>query len=258
MYSRLKEGVGRCVVKQNDAFPLLRFSCVSFRSRVHKVGWLSKRLGPGNDAHLAVALKAEVVCNRVDARLQKHALVAFASCICFGETFECHRRHGFKIIFQRSDRNVLELRGAVELHRSAGYLNILSMLRVRLRLRIVHVDKDCIRCVPLIFGLSCPGGLNIEPVLPMFTVNGGDYAPGSHYLIFKRSSCAGALDLSDRGNLTRLRLLRLRCRICRIFRIGINGHLTSVTRVLRCRLSNDEVTRVVVGVNADLPALYRL
>ena len=125
---------------------------------------------------------------------------------------------------------------------------------LRVVLVVTHVDEDAVRCVARVLRLSASTcGLEEETVLPALVVHSRDDAFGGHRLTFQRRLSAGALDLSDRGNLTRLRLLGLRRRICWILRCRLSGRLS--VRRTRGRGTSEEVLGVIVGVFAIFLAL---
>ena len=112
-----------------------------------------------------------------------------------------------------------------------------------------HVDEDGVGSLAdLLLRAASACGLEEEAVLPTFVEHGGDHAFGGYGLAFEWGGRAGALDVSDRSDLSRGR--RLHGRVVGFARL--NWGIAGALRGRRCDL---EVGGVVVGVYAGLLAL---
>ena len=220
------------------------------------VGRVAERLISRSEPQVAMSVQGVVVGHRVALRSHEHALVGLASVVARWKGFDFDGLGSFKRFVELCNSRRGDLRLVVVFAYCSSDLQRIPALRVVLV--VTHVDEDAVRCVARVLRLSAGTcGLEEEAVLSAFVVHRRDDAFGGHRLTFQRRLCTVALDLGDRGDLTRLRLLRLGCRILRILRGGVNRSFTGTARVLWSRRGDDEVVRVVVGVNADGPALNR-
>ena len=240
---------GAAVVKRDklQILLLLQGGCgCTRRNHIRRgaVGALTRR-----KAQVTGGIEGVVVGHRVGAgRADQHALVRLAGIVAGrqGVDLGCLRR--LKRLAKLLNRGERELGLLVVLADLAGHAYRRPTLRKTLP--TTHIDENAVRRIARV--LRCTAatcGLEEETVLAALVIHSRDDALRSHRLPLQRGSGAGTLDLCDRSDRAGLRLRSTR--VLRVF--GLRGCF--IARVLRGRLSHDEVRRVVVCVHAYLRAL---
>ena len=217
------------------------------------VGRVAERLIARSEPQVAMSVQRVIVGHRVRTRnSHEHALIGLACLVASWKGVELDGLGSFKRFVELCNSRRIDLRLVVVFAYCTSDLQRIPELRVVLV--VTHVDEDAVGSITWVLRSAGTGGLEEEAVLATFVVHRRDDAFGGHRLTFQRRLSAGALDFSDRGNLTRLRLFGLRRRICRILRDGVNWSLTGATRG---RGGDLEVCSVVVGVDTEGGALDR-
>ena len=211
------------------------------------VGEVVERLVARDQAEVTGVVERVVVGHGVGARADQHALVGLAGVVASRQLVDSDRLRCFERFIQLLLRCQGELGLLGVLGNLAGDLQGIAPLREVLV--AAHVHEDGVgRLADLLLRATGACGLEEEAVLPALIEYGCDYALGGHGLALEWGGRAGALDLGDRGDLSRDR--RPHRRIVGFARLnwGIAG-------ALRGRRFYLEVNSVVVGVYAGFLAL---
>ena len=260
----------------NDLSVLLILKRIGFATRRNNIGGSAVSRIARRQTDIASVIQCVVVCHRIrTSDVHEHALVRLPGVIPSGKRLKRDRRRVFKIcVFLNhlplrvaklgrrhavGDRVLFDLPSCCVFVCGTRNFEEVTDFRVRTLCDAAHVNEDAVRGVAFLLRRTTRSwSLDVEAALAAVRcVNRGNHAASGYVLPFKRRGVAGALDLSDRGDLARLRLLRLGRRICRILRGWVNGRLAGIARVLRCRLRDNEVDCVVVGVDTDILSLNR-
>ena len=219
--------LGAAVVEVHHFRILLRLELGRGSTRGDDVRRCAVRALARRQAKLTIGVERVVVGHRVrPLRAHQHALVRFAGLVASGKGLDLHSLRHLESIVERIHRRHRDLRLCEVLAHLAGHTDGFSALRV-VGVR-VHVHEDAVgRVARMLLGAGA-ASLQEETVLPVLLVDGGDDAFGGDRLTHQRRSCAGALDVGDPGDLTRLRRRVLRSRVDRCF--------ARTARILRCRL----------------------
>ena len=214
------------------------------------VGEVVERLVTCDQAEIAGVVQRVVVGHRVGARADQHALVGLAGVVASRQLVDSDRLRCLESLVQLLLGGNGDLGLVVVLGDLAGDLQGIAALRELARCRVLaQVYEDGVGGVAdLLLRAASACGLQEEAVLAALVEHGGDHALGGYGLALEWGGRAGALDVSDRGDLSRGR--RLHRRVVGFARL--NWGTTGALRRRRCDL---EVGGVVVGVYAGLLAL---
>ena len=245
---------GSAVVEVDDLCRLLGIHLSNLGLvRCDHIGRVAERLIARSEPQVSMSVQGVVVGHRMALRTHEHALVGLASLVASWKGVDFDGLGSFKRFVELCNSRGGDLCLVVVFANCTSDLQRIPELWEVLV--AAHVDEDAVRCVAWVLRGAGACGLEEEAVLATFVVHRRDDAFGGHRLTFQRRLSAGALDLSDRGNLTRLRLrlLGLRRRICWILRCRLSGRLS--VRRTRGRVTSEEVLGVIVGVFAIFLAL---